>query len=361
MPTSRSELNPEEMLVELKKLRFKSKLQDSLATELEREKLAVIEAKSLIQRKSNELESTVKKLKFESQLRRNLSSELERQEAAAVKAQEIALQKKSEIEDISSRLSRYLPSRLYDSIFSGEQQVEVSSKRKKLTFFFSDLVGFTRISDSLESEEVTDMLNYYLTEMASIALEFGGTIDKFVGDAIVIYFGDESESEVQENAFKCVSMAVAMQERMKGLERIWAPKYGLKDPLQMRVGINTGYCTVGNFGSKDRLDYTVIGGQVNLAARLESAARPGSILVSFDTFSQISGDIECIELEPATLKGIKEEVRVFEVCSNKKNTLRVLRIATENAECRINVDQLSGQEFEELMEFVENVRRSIKK
>ena len=360
MPDRESDLNPKKLLAELKKLKFKSKLQDNLSTELEKQKIAVIEAKDLLQRKSDELESVVKKLRLESKLRKNLSFEIEQQEAAAIKAREEALQKKSEIEEISSRLSRYLPSRLYDSIFSGEQGTEVTNKRKKLTFFFSDLVGFTKISDSLESEEVTNMLNYYLTEMSSIALKFKGTIDKFVGDAIVIYFGDENVTNVKTNALKCVHMAIEMQERMRTLEKKWASKYGLTEPLKMRVGINTGYCTVGNFGSKDRLDYTVIGGQVNLAARLESAAKPGRILVSFDTFSQICNDIECAELPPLKLKGIKEKVRVFEIDSGKKNTQEILKVETENADCRINIDQLSQQEFDELSKFVETVRRSMK-
>ena len=106
------------------------------------------------------------------------------------------------------------------------------------------------------------MLNFYLTEMARIALDYGGTIDKYVGDAVMIFFGDPETSGVKEDALKCVNMAITMQRRMRGLGDQWAQKFGLREPLKMRIGINTGYCTVGNFGSEDRLDYTVIGGQV---------------------------------------------------------------------------------------------------
>ena len=136
------------------------------------------------------LESEVKKLRLEAQLRKNLASEMQKQKEIAIEAQELALEKKNEIDAISNQLSKYLSPQLYQSIFSGDQQVDIDSKRKKLTVFFSDIVGFTNISDSLESEEITSMLNYYLTEMSKLALEFGGTIDKYIGDAILIFFGD---------------------------------------------------------------------------------------------------------------------------------------------------------------------------
>ena len=141
------------------------------------------------------------------------------------------------------------------------------------------------------------MLNYYLNEMSSIALKFGGTIDKYVGDAIIVFFGDPETQGVQKDALNCVNMAITMQKRMKALENEWAQKFGLREPLQIRIGINTGYCTVGNFGSENRLDYTVIGGQVNLASRLESSANSGTILISFDTYSQIKDEVDCEEID----------------------------------------------------------------
>ena len=359
MADSENEPDMEQMLKELKKLRLQASLQKNLSSELGRQKLISDEAQELALEKAKELDKMVKKLKLESQLRKSLSSEFERQKEIAVEAQELATEKKNEIEAISNQLSKYLSPQLYQSIFSGEQQVDIASKRKKLTVFFSDLVGFTSISDSLESEEITAMLNYYLTEMSVIAFKYGGTIDKYVGDAIVIFFGDPETSGVKEDALKCVNMAIAMQNRMRELEDQWAQKFGLREPLQMRVGVNTGYCTVGNFGSEDRLDYTVIGGQVNLASRLESIAKPGSILISFDSHSQVSEDIECMEVESVQVKGIREEVRVFEIVLDGSNKAEMINIETEHLRCSMDINRLEIEEIDQLAKFIEDARQQV--
>ena len=108
------------------------------------------------------------------------------------------------------------------------------------------------MSDELESEDLTSLLNFYLTEMSKIALKFGGTIDKYMGDGIMIFFGDPESFGVEEDAKKCVEMALEMQSRMNELKSYWGKTFGLKESLKIRVGINTGVCTVGNFGSEDR-------------------------------------------------------------------------------------------------------------
>ena len=359
MADSENEPDIEQMLKELKKLRLQASLQKNLSSELGRQKLISDEAQEMALEKAKELDKMVKKLKLESQLRKSLSTEFERQKEIAVEAQELATEKKNEIEAISNQLSKYLSPQLYNSIFSGEQQVDIASKRKKLTVFFSDIVGFTSISDSLESEEITAMLNYYLTEMSVIALEHGGTIDKYVGDAIVIFFGDTDSAGVKQDALKCVNMAIAMQNRMRELEDQWAQKFGLREPLQMRVGINTGYCTVGNFGSEDRLDYTVIGGQVNLASRLEYIIKPGSILISFDTHSQISDEIECVEADTVQVKGIREEVRTFEVVLDGLNKTEMINMETENLQCSMDINRLEIKEIDQLAKFIEDARQQV--
>ena len=178
------------------------------------------------------------------------------------------------LEALSSKLSKYLSPQVYESIFSGAQTVEISAKRKKLTVFFSDIAGFTETTDQLEAEELTEVLNQYLTEMSKIALTHGATIDKFIGDAMLLFFGDPETRGMQEDAKACVMMAIAMQRRMRELEQEWRAR-GFERPFRMRIGISTGFATVGNFGSHDRMDYTIYGNQVNLAARLQSAAEPG--------------------------------------------------------------------------------------
>ena len=110
----------------------------------------------------------------------------------------------------------------------------------------------------------------------------------------------------------CVKMAIAMRERMRDLQAAWRDS-GIENPLEIRIGINTGFCTVGNFGSEDRMDYTIIGGAVNLASRLESAAPPGEILVAYETFALVKDEIDGIEREPITVKGIAYPVSTYQI------------------------------------------------
>jgi class 3 adenylate cyclase len=165
---------------------------------------------------------------------------------------QIELAEKNELlAELSSKLAKFLPAQLYNSIFTGRQSARVAAKRKKLTIFFSDIANFTETTDSLESEELTNLLNQYLTEMSKIAVSYGATIDKYVGDAIMGFFGDPASRGSKEDAIACVKMAIAMQRRLRKLRLNWLD-LGSEKPFQLRIGINTGFCTVGNFGSEDR-------------------------------------------------------------------------------------------------------------
>src|SRR5262249_10388804 len=156
-----------------------------------------------------------------------------------LKQREEELTKKSNaLEQLSNKLAKYLSPQVYDSIFAGKQDVKLVSQRKRLTVFFADLAGFTQLTERLQSEDLTRLLNQYLTEMSQIALAYGATIDKYVGDAIVIFFGDPETRGVKEDAIACVKMAIAMCRRMKELQSLWKES-GLENPLQCRIGINT--------------------------------------------------------------------------------------------------------------------------
>jgi class 3 adenylate cyclase/CHASE3 domain sensor protein len=216
------------------------------------------------------------------------------------------------LESLSNKLSKYLSPQVYASIFTGRQNVEISSHRKKLTIFFSDIANFTETTDNLESEELTQLLNRYLTEMSRIALEHGATIDKYVGDAILAFFGDPDTKGVKEDALACANMAIAMQRRMRELQHEWSD-VGMEMPFQLRIGVNTGFCTVGNFGSEDRMDYTIIGGAVNLAARLQSHADLGGILIAHETYSLVKEAIAAEELQPIQVKGFAQPIRTYHV------------------------------------------------
>lgn len=208
---------------------------------------------------------------------------------------------------VSMKISKYLSPQVYKSIFSGARDAVISTERKKLTIFFSDIKDFTVTSERLQPEELTNLLNEYFTEMAKIAHEYGATVDKFIGDAILVFFGDPETKGAAGDAQACLEMAIAMQRRMVELNREWRRR-GIEAPFQSRMGINTGYCNVGNFGSEDRMDYTIIGAEANLAARLESIAEPGGIVISYETYALVQNIIKARALEPISLKGISREV-----------------------------------------------------
>ncbi len=213
---------------------------------------------------------------------------------------------------ISAKISRYLSPQIYQSIFSGEKDVVIRTERKKLTIFFSDIKDFTATTERLQPEEITSLLNEYFTEMSKIALAHGGTIDKFVGDAMLIFFGDPETLGMAEDARACLKMAVEMQHRVAELNGQWRRR-GVEEPFRVRMGINTGYCDVGNFGSNDRMDYTIIGAEANLAARLQSIAAPGQIVMSYETYALVRDIAAARALPPIGMKGISRQVVPYEV------------------------------------------------
>jgi adenylate cyclase len=211
------------------------------------------------------------------------------------------------LRSVAAKLARYLSPQIYNSIFSGEKDAAIQTERKKLTIFFSDISDFTAITERTQPEEITRLLNEYFTAMSNIALSHGGTVDKFIGDAILIFFGDPQTKGASEDARACVRMAIAMQRRMAELNAKWRNE-GIELPFRIRIGINTGYCNVGNFGSEDRMDYTIIGAETNLAARLQSIAQPGQIILSYESYTYVRDVVAASALAPITMKGISREI-----------------------------------------------------
>ena len=225
---------------------------------------------------------------------------------------EIIEEKSRQLEDLATKLAKYLSPQIYQSIFSEAPGQSKAHARKNLTVFFSDIVQFTDLSDTLEPERLAVVINSYLSEMASIALECGGTVDKFIGDAVLIFFGDpDSDGEI-EDALKCLEMAIRMQLRVSELQKYWQ-KQGVSRGLHVRMGITTGYCTVGNFGSEQRLDYTVLGSPVNLAARLQAMAEPDTILIDEATHSLVGEQVDCQKADQIMPKGFTRTVQVYQV------------------------------------------------
>lgn len=256
-------------------------------------------------------------------------TERKRAERAVREAQEALEEKNQQLEALSAKLAKYLSRQLYDSIFEGRTDVRVTSYRKELTIFFSDIQGFTELTDTMEAEPLSELLNEYLGEMSAIAARYGGTVDKFIGDGIMIFFGDPESRGRQDDALACVEMALAMQHRVRALQADWRDR-GVPRSLHVRMGINTGYVTVGNFGSEDRLDYTIVGGQVNAASRLEESAGPDEILVSGETFALVK---DCVLCEPAgeiKVKGIAYPIRVYRVLGRRDVDRPELQLVRED-------------------------------
>ena len=233
---------------------------------------------------------------------------LQRRQAAVIAGVNSELETANQfLAAVSMKISRYLAPQIYKSIFSGERDVTIHTERKKLTIFFSDIKDFTATTERLQPEEITALLNEYFTEMSAIALKHGGTIDKFIGDAILIFFGDPETKGAREDAKACLRMALEMQRRLAELNAKWRLA-GIERPFRVRMGINTGFCNVGNFGSADRMDYTILGAEANLAARLQSIAEPGQVVVSYETYALVRDIAAARTLPPISMKGIGREV-----------------------------------------------------
>ena len=210
-------------------------------------------------------------------------------------------------------IRKYVPAQLYDAIAGGKSEVSTKNqRRKKLTIFFSDITHFTSTTDVLEPEIMSELLNDYLNHMAIIAMKHGGTVDKFIGDAVMVFFGDPEFINDQEHARRSLLMAIEMQMKIRGLSKLWTDR-GAPEGLRVRMGINSGYCTVGNFGSETRMDYTIIGGQVNIASRLESVAAPGSIVISGATKALVENFFETESMGEVDVKGIHHPIQIYRV------------------------------------------------
>lgn len=278
---------------------------------------------------------------------------LQRRQTAVISGINRELESTNEfLATISLKISRYLSPQIYKSIFSGQKDVVVHTERKRLTIFFSDIKDFTATTERLQPEALTSMLNEYLTEMSTIALRHGGTIDKFIGDAILVFFGDPETKGATEDAKACLRMAMEMRRKLAELKVKWRQE-GTEEPFVVRMGINTGFCNVGNFGSNDRMDYTIIGAEANLAARLQSIAEAGKIVISYETYALVQDMVAAHPLPPITMKGISREVIPYAVEGVVTGGDRHTRILSEHIaglDLDLDLEQVRGEEAERARE-----------
>jgi adenylate cyclase len=207
-----------------------------------------------------------------------------------------------------SVLKRFLPPSLVQRAAKGDLLLDLRPEPRLVTVLFSDIVGFTQLSNTLRSRRVAELLNEYLGEMTHAVFQNGGTIDKFMGDAILALFGAPEELSPNEQVRRAVATARQMRRSLDALNQRWQEQ-GI-NRVQFRCGIHQGTAVVGMFGSNERSDYTAIGPSVNIAARLQEAAEPNSILVSAAVADYLEDD-EIIKFSPLELKGIDETVLTF--------------------------------------------------
>lgn len=215
-------------------------------------------------------------------------------------------------------LVKYLSPQVWQMVFKQSATGMLKTQRKKLTVFFSDIKDFTELSEEMEPEDLAAILNGYLSEMTAIALKHGGTVDKFIGDSVMVFFGDPHSRGARQDALAAVSMAIEMRKHMCTLRQQWEA-LGVHKRLEVRMGINTGYCTVGTFGAESRMDYTVIGREVNLASRLESAANAGEILISGETYTLVKDKIMGRDKGQIQVKGFARPVSIYQVMDYRRD------------------------------------------
>ncbi|EGR2221116.1 adenylate/guanylate cyclase domain-containing protein (plasmid) [Vibrio parahaemolyticus] len=221
------------------------------------------------------------------------------------------LKKGKKQKQLSKILSNYLSPQIVRMYEKGDD-ISTNLQRKKISVCFIDIVGFSSLSETLEPELLAIILNDFFSKMTEIALKHGGTVDKYIGDGMMVFFGDPVTKGAYKDAYNCIQMSIAMQKSMDELNDKWLT-HGIKRNIQIRVGINSGYCHVGNIGSSQRLAYTVIGRVVNIAARIESLAEPGSVYIAQETFNLVNNKVEAIYKGHKKLKGISHEVAVYDV------------------------------------------------
>lgn len=218
---------------------------------------------------------------------------------------------------VINKLTRFVPLQVWEPIVKSDSPVNVDNKRAKLTIMFSDIVGFTELSESLSADNLADILNTYMHCMTLIANKHGAVLDKFIGDGMVCFFGEPNSRGPRQDALDCVAMAIDMRREMRTLRQKWR-LLGFEG-LYIRIGITTGYCHVGNFGSNSRLSYTLIGKEANLASRLEAVAGKGQIFISDSTYDYISHDYDCEYAGAFQLKGFDKKINAWQVLDPDEN------------------------------------------
>ena len=219
------------------------------------------------------------------------------------------LKERKERGRVTGIFGRYVSKAVVQEILASKEEIKVGGVRKEITLMFVDIRGFTPLSESMEPEDVIKILNEYLDLCSRAVFAHEGTIDKFIGDGVMSIFGAPVEQD--DHPERAVRAALQMQKESGKLAELLMERYGRS--VSFGIGINSGPAVVGNIGSQERLDYTAIGDTVNLAARLESNAKPGQILISKSTYERIKDSFTVTALDPIKVKGKEKPVDIYQV------------------------------------------------
>src|SRR5262245_29846859 len=214
-----------------------------------------------------------------------------------------------EKEMIKRAFTRYVAREVVDEILKDPEHMVLTGERREATVLFCDIRGFTAMSERLTPEEVVSLLNEFYTLMIETTFKHDGTLDKFLGDAVMAVFG--APIPHPDHAIRAVRTAVAMQAGVAELNE--RRGHGDREPIFIGIGVSLGEVVAGTVGTQDRMEYTVIGDSVNIAARLESNAKAGRILMSGRTYERVKDLVEVIPLGPLRVKGKEEHVEAYEV------------------------------------------------
>ena len=221
----------------------------------------------------------------------------------------IAIEDISDVSKVKNTFKRYVSKQVVDNLLEDETKLNLGGEEREVTILFTDIRGFTSMSENMEPEQVVMTLNEYFSEMIDIVFKHNGTLDKIIGDELMVVFGAPLAAE--DDTERALNTAVEMQNKIKELNNI--RKQRGEDPVLVGAGINKGFVVSGNIGSRDMMDYTVIGDTVNLGSRLCSAAGPGEIIVSKEVIKNQEDNFSFEELKPIMVKGKKEKINIFKV------------------------------------------------
>ncbi len=264
-----------------------------------------------------------------------------------------AIKSRQQLQKYTTQLSKYVSPQIYESIVDNKSIYKIDSKRQKLIIFFIHIDSFTSITDIFESNELTYWLNEYLTIVSDVATKYGATIDKFVGDMVMGFFGAPNSFGLQEDALLCMKMILEIQKKLKPFRKMQTEE-GVLHPFFIKCGIANGFVTVGNFGSKHRMDYTIIGGFVNLASRLCDAAKKNEVLITQETYTLVRKYLHTSKSLKIKAKGFSKLIQTYTITSLKSNK-------ELSDESNLELKQILATEELENIEIENNVLKLISK